>query len=136
MNEKDVINSIGRCGRVCAFCHEAAYCDGCKSKEAACSRHNDRDGCYQYQCSLKKRIEGCWECDEAPCDEDVFSSENNIRYRAFVRFAKYEGVEELGKCVFMNQIRGIPYSGNKGYDKFNSEEDVVRVLTKHYLVKD
>lgn len=84
----------------------------------------------------KKGLAGCWECDDAPCDMDVFSMDNNIRYRAFVRFAKYEGVEELGKCVFQNMIHGIRYGEGKDYDQFDSEEKVVQLLTKHYLSDD
>ena len=64
------------------------------------AKHLTREGCYQYHCSKQKGLAGCWECDDAPCDMDVFSKDNNIRYRAFVRFAKYEGVEELGSAFF------------------------------------
>lgn len=136
MNEKDVIENIGRCGKICTFCRDSAFCRGCTSNNAACARHGKRDGCFQYRCSSKKGIQGCWECDDAPCEMDVFSKENNIRNRAFIRFAKYEGVEELGKCVFHNMIHGILYGEGKDYDRFETEEEVVRLLTSHYLSED
>lgn len=136
MNEKDIIESIGYCGRICALCKDAKYCEGCKSKHATKSRHENSEGCYQYQCCHKKGIQGCWECDDAPCDKDMFSTERNLRYRAFIRFAKYEGVEELGKCVFVNQVSGIKYGDGKDYDHFQKESEVVGLLTKHYLVND
>lgn len=116
MNEKDVIENVGRCGKICTFCKDAAFCRGCGSTSAECAKHLTREGCYQYHCSKQKGLAGCWECDDAPCDMDVFSKDNNIRYRAFVRFAKYEGVEELGKCVFQNMIHGIRYGEGKDYD--------------------
>ena len=136
MNEKDVIENVGRCGKICTFCKDAAFCRGCGSTSAECAKHLTREGCYQYHCSKQKGLAGCWECDDAPCDMDVFSKDNNIRYRAFVRFAKYEGVEELGKCVFQNMIHGIRYGEGKAYDQFDSEEKVVQLLTKHYLSDD
>lgn len=136
MNEKDVIASVGRCGLICALCHEATFCGGCKSKNPNCAKHAKKEGCYQYRCSKRKGLEGCWECDEAPCEYDMFSQEHSIRNRAFVRFAKYEGVEELGKCVFRNSIYGIRYGLGKDYDQFETEEEVVRLLTKHYLNED
>ena len=136
MNEKDVIENIGRCGKICTFCKDSAFCRGCTSNNAACARHGKREGCFQYRCSKQKGIQGCWECDDAPCEMDVFSKENNIRHRAFIRFAKYEGVEELGKCVFHNMIHGILYGEGKDYDHFETEEEVVRLLTSHYLSED
>lgn len=136
MNEKDVIENIGRCGKICTFCKDSAFCRGCTSNNAACARHGKREGCFQYRCSKQKGIQGCWECDDAPCEMDVFSKENNIRNRAFIRFAKYEGVEELGKCVFHNMIHGILYGEGKDYDHFKTEEEVVRLLTSHYLSED
>lgn len=135
MNEKDVTESIGYCGLVCALCHNAKFCSGCKSNNPVC-KHRSAEGCYQYQCCREKGINGCWECDDAPCDKDMFSCEHNIRNRAFIRFAKYEGVEELGKCVFTNQMRGIIYGYGKDYDHFDNENDVVKLLTEHYIVKD
>lgn len=136
MNEKDITNSIGYCGLVCALCHNAKLCSGCKSKDNTCSCQGGKEGCFQYNCCQKKGIQGCWECDESPCSKGMFSKEHNIRNRAFVRFAKYEGVEELGKCVFENQMHGIRYGYGKDYDQFDNESDVVKLLTKSYLTKD
>lgn len=135
MNEQDITNSIGYCGLVCALCHNAKLCEGCKTNHCSC-RHNSKEGCYQYQCCQRKGINGCWECDDAPCDMDMFSSQHNIRNRAFIRFAKYEGIEELGKCVFINQMNGIKYGYGKDYDQFETESDVVTLLTQHYINKD
>ena len=136
MNEKDITESIGYCGLVCALCHNAKICEGCKSKHCGCSKQKSKEGCYQYQCCKKKGINGCWECDDAPCEHDMFSKQHNIRNRAFIRFAKYEGVEELGKCVFINQLRGIKYGFGKDYDHCNTESEVVEILTQHYITKE
>lgn len=136
MNGQDVVNSIGYCGMACVLCDKANYCRGCKSMDPACSMHKSRLGCYQYRCARSKGLDGCWDCDESPCDEGVFAQGTSIahRTRAFARFAKYEGVEELGNCLFQNQIHGICCS--KDYDHLESESEVATLLTKHYLIKD
>lgn len=136
MNGQDVVNSIGYCGMACALCEKANYCGGCKSKDPACSLHKSRAGCFQYRCARKKGLDGCWDCDDSPCNEGVFrkGSEHAHRTRAFVRFAKYEGAEELGACLFQNQIHGICCT--KDYDETGSESEVATLLTKHYLIKD
>lgn len=136
MNEKDITDSIACCGNVCAICQHAKICSGCRSTNNTLCRHCTKEGCYQYYCCQQKGIEGCWECDDSPCDHDMFSHEHTVRNRAFVRFAKYEGVEELGKCVFINWMRGISYRDGKDYDQFTNENDVVHLLTKHYISKD
>jgi len=125
---KDITDSIGYCGLVCKFCHEADKCDGCKSNKNCCSRRFTEDGCYQYDCCVKKGIQGCWECDIDICEKDMFSNKHDIRNRTFVKCAKYEGIEKLAEYVLQNQENGIKYGWNKNYDNLDSEEAILDLL--------
>jgi hypothetical protein len=123
-----VSNSIGYCGLICKLCHLADKCDGCKSDKNCCGRHLSEIGCYQYNCCVDKKINGCWECEDFPCGEDMFSDSHDIRLHAFVRCAKEEGIEKLAEYVLVNQEKGIKYGHQKDYDGLNSEEEVLKLL--------
>ncbi|MCX7773238.1 MAG: DUF3795 domain-containing protein, partial [Clostridia bacterium] len=69
MDVKSVADSIGYCGLVCAYCHEASRCGGCKTNSNQCSRYLSPGGCFHYNCCKAKGLKGCWECDIAPCGE-------------------------------------------------------------------
>lgn len=128
MTAKEVTDSIGYCGLVCALCHGAENCSGCKSKENSCGRYLSAEGCYQYKCCVDKGINGCWECKDSPCTEDMFSEHHDIRNRVFVKVARAEGIEKLGDYVWNNQQRGILYGWNKDYDGLGSEEAGLQLL--------
>ena len=127
-NIDEVANNIGYCGLVCTFCHEAKSCGGCKSKTNDCARHKSESGCYQYNCCVSRGIAGCWECESAPCDKDMFSKDHDIRNRVFVKCAKAEGIRKLAQYVYINQMNGIQYGWNKDYDNLGSEEAVLDLL--------
>lgn len=128
MNEKDVVNNLGYCGKVCLFCEKAVFCEGCRARKPLQARWNSRDGCYHYGCCRKKGINGCWECEDAPCEHDEYATSHDPMMRAFAVYAKEHGVDALGKAVFINQIRGILYGEGKAYDHLEHEEDVIEVL--------
>ena len=120
--------NIGYCGLVCGFCHEADSCEGCKNLSNCCGRRLRAEGCFQYNCCQEKRINGCWECETAPCDQDMFSTGHDIRNRTFVRCAKEEGLLKLAEYVLKNQLNGIQYGWNKDYDNLGSAEAVLDLL--------
>lgn len=128
MDINEVSNSIGYCGLVCKLCHLADECDGCKSDKNCCGRHLSEAGCYQYNCCLNKKINGCWECDDFPCNNDMFSDSHDLRLLAFVHCAKEEGVEKLAEYALINQQKGILYGHQKDYDGLVSEEVVLKLL--------
>ena len=130
MDIKDIAQSIGYCGLVCTFCHEADKCAGCKSEINSCGRHLSDKGCFQYNCCVKKGIKGCWECEVGPCDKDMFSEHHDIRNRTFVKVAKKEGIEKLAEYVVQNQKNGIMYGWNRDYDNLENEEAVIDLLLK------
>jgi len=128
-----VINNIGYCGLICTFCHRASECTGCSTEGNTCERRLSASGCFQYECCKEKGIRGCWECEIAPCDKDMFSPGHDLRLRAFIRFAKEHGIEKLAECVLINQKNGILYGYKKDYDNLASEEAVIAMLLKATL---
>lgn len=128
MEIDDVVKNMAYCGLVCSFCLEAAGCAGCKSDHNCCGRHLSAEGCFQYNCCTAKGINGCWECPDGPCHEDMFSEHHNIRNRVFVKVAKEEGLRKLAEYVLVNQNAGILYGWNKDYDQLNDEEAIIDLL--------
>ncbi len=122
--------NMGYCGLVCELCLEASECSGCKTMHNCCPEHQVEEGCSIFLCCESKGIEGCWACDTAPCEKAIFSGDNHMRNRAFVKFAKEEGVERLVKCVMTNHAKGIVYGYQKDYDQLGTEAEVVALLTK------
>lgn len=128
VNVKELVKKIGYCGLVCSLCHESEQCAGCKSNNNCCGRHLSDQGCYQYDCSIKKGVNGCWECEQGPCDKDMFSENHDIRNRAFIKVARNEGVEILAEYVLKNQQNGILYGWKKDYDNLGEESAVIDLL--------
>jgi hypothetical protein len=128
MTQQQVSESIAYCGLVCKFCHLADTCGGCKSETNCCGRHLSEGGCHQYNCCVDKGINGCWECGDFPCGEDMFSEHHDLRLRAFVCCAREEGVEKLAGYVLRNQQNGIIYGHQRDYDGLGSEEEVLKLL--------
>ncbi len=58
----------------------------------------------------------------------MFSESHDLRLRAFVRFIKDEGLEELARCVIQNEKAGIRYGYQRDYDGLETEEDVIQLL--------
>ena len=128
MNVKEVAENIGYCGLICSLCHEADKCSGCKSNINCCGRHLNKNGCYQYNCCTNKNLNGCWECENSSCTEDMFSNQHDKRNRVIVKIAKIEGVKSLARYILTNQKNGIIYGWNKDYDNLDSEEAVIDLL--------
>ena len=128
MDVKQVARNIGYCGLFCTLCHEADKCAGCKSENNCCGKHLSDEGCYQFNCCVEKGINGCWECEDGPCDRDMFSVNHDIRNRTFVRVAKNESIEKLVEYVVENQKHGINYGWNKDYDNLENEEAIIDLL--------
>lgn len=128
MEVKEVEDSIGYCGLICKLCHEVERCGGCKSESNSCGRHLSEGGCFHYNCCIEKGLNGCWECEEAPCKNDMFSEQHDIRIRTFVKVAKAEGIGKLAEYVCNNQNNGIIYGWKKDYDNLEREEAVIDLL--------
>lgn len=128
MDIDNITSSVGYCGLICELCHLSDKCDGCRSNKNCCGRHLSESGCYQYNCCIDKKINGCWECEDSPCDMDMFSNTHDIRLRAFICCAREEGIKKLVEYVVKNQENGILYGHNKDYDNLENEEVVLKLL--------
>jgi RimJ/RimL family protein N-acetyltransferase len=124
MNKTEVVNSIAYCGLICRLCHLSDKCDGCKS-DSGCEEWKD---CVHRKCCIEKNINGCFECEEAPCDKKMFANGHDIRIRAFIKFMKKEGPEKLIECLIDNEKKGLKYGYQKDYDFKESEAEVIDLL--------
>lgn len=125
MDKQELVDSIAYCGLVCGMCHLSAKCDFCKNAASLCTRS---DVCYQRNCCIQRGLEGCWECAQFPCGEDMHAPPHDLKIRAFVAFIKAEGVEALIDCLMRNEAEGIRYGQGRDYDGKTSEEEVIRLL--------
>lgn len=122
--------SVACCGLVCALCHKAEKCAGCRFPDSDCDKKKQPGGCYQYHCCTAKGLRGCWECEQAPCGEDMFGPEHDLRLRVFIRCLQQEGPEALAAYLLRNERDGIHYGHNMDYDHLGSEEAVWQLLHK------
>ncbi|CAA7600865.1 Protein of unknown function DUF3795 [Acididesulfobacillus acetoxydans] len=117
--EKD----LALCGLACVLCsHED--CSGCK--ERGCKEGSN---CSVYQCATGKGFDGCYQCDEFPCEEKMLQG---IRNRAFNRYAKEHGKQALLDRLRDNFEQGIKYhklDSLKGdYDMIDTENQVIQLI--------
>ena len=95
------MKAIAFCGLACCVCSENKGCVGCQ--DGGCESHG---WCKNYNCCKEKGLNGCWECSEFPCTGCML---DKPRIRAFAKFARRYGVEELEKCLLRNKEKGIVY---------------------------
>ena len=129
-----IAQSIAYCGLVCKLCHVADSCSGCRSVDKCCGMRTSLKGCFQYSCCIEKGIEGCWECEFAPCDKGMFSVSRDLRLRAFIRFIKDNSKERIAECLYDNMQKGIYYGHGRDYDNLASEQDVIKLLNSNVKV--
>lgn len=121
---EEVKNSIAYCGLVCKLCNEgkSGQCIGCRVKGSGCSIK---------ECAQGKNINGCWECNEFPCDAGAFKSKRNM---AFLQCAKEEGIHNLATYLKKNYDQGIEYHKTDGsigdYDVLKSEAEILELLKR------
>lgn len=117
--EKD----LALCGLACVLCSKEE-CPGCKAR--GCTQGSD---CSVYQCVVQKGLNGCYECDEFPCGENMLKG---IRNRAFNRYATLHGKQALLDRLRINYENGITYhkaDGLKGdYDILETETEIYQLL--------
>jgi len=125
--KKDIIESIAYCGLICKLCHLSDTCGGCKSTTNSCGKYLSEEGCFQHNCCLKKGLNGCWECQEFPCDKDMYSTDHDPKIKAFARCIKEDGVDQFIQYVLDNKERGMDVSSGKDYDN-KTEKEVLSLL--------
>lgn len=132
MDKRELILSIAYCSLVCRLCHLTDECDGCRAAGNRCPANSERErGCYHRNCCVNKGIDGCWECDDFPCKNQMFVGPTKGEIKGFCRCIKEDGARKFIEYILANQKKGIPY-GRKGYgDK--DENEVIRILRKSVL---
>ena len=113
---------LGLCGLACVLCG-AEDCLGCKARAA-----KEGCDCSVYKCVTARGLDGCYQCDDFPCGEDMHKSK---RVRAFNLYAKQFGKAALLERLRINYENGIAYHrGNeKGdYDLLETEEAIMRLI--------
>ena len=118
------MNAIAYCGLACCVCSENKNCIGCQ--DGGCEIHG---WCKNYNCCKEKGLNGCWECAEFPCAGSML---DKPRIRAFAKFAKRYGADELEKCLLKNKEKGIVYH-HEGqlvgdYDRCQTEEEIIEMI--------
>jgi hypothetical protein len=120
MDAGQIKKSISCCGLVCILCDTYGACD-CR-EDNHCGKRLSPEGCYQYDCCTKKGLNGCWECGEAPCGEDMFSK-NKIKLRAFITCIKEDGPDMYSRYISKNAENGIVYHRNGIYGDYDLETE-------------
>jgi hypothetical protein len=128
LNERELQNSIAYCGLVCKLCHLAATCNGCKAAQTNCRKYLSEEGCFHRDCCVRKNIDGCWECDEFPCERDMFVGKTKGEIRGFCTCIKEEGKSKFIEYLVRNMKNGIKY-GIAGYGSL-SEKQVLDLLRR------
>jgi len=97
MEERDLNRTIAYCGLVCGICVHATAereaCPGC--------RHGGGDKrCYQRTCCQDNGLQGCWECDEFPCEHGYFA---DPAWRG-ICIGSIEAIRDLGPHSFIARL--------------------------------
>lgn len=120
----DITKGIAYCGLVCALCSENDNCPGCRN-EGCC----EKQWCKCFNDCKEKGLNGCWECSDFPCQGGML---DKVRIRAFARFIKENGEDELLKCLERNQKNGVVYHHDGkltgDYDKYDTEEEIMQMI--------
>lgn len=127
------MNNIAYCGLACCVCSEKDNCIGCQA--GGCDIHG---WCKNYNCCHEKGLNGCWECNVFDNKDAALSCRsgmlNKPRIRAFARFAKRYGVDELARCLIRNKENGIVYHYDGqhvgDYDKCQTEDEIFYMIIK------
>lgn len=120
----DLEKGIAYCGLACCLCDEEKSCKGCR--QGVCK---EQEKCKPFLCAQTRKLEGCWQCPEFPCDDSMF---DGLRIRTFVKFIQQYGKEKLLECLKRNEQQGIVYHYPNqligDYDRFSKEEEIIQIL--------
>ena len=127
LEKKLIMDSVAYCGLICGMCQPEAVCS-CRSNNH-CGKRLSPEGCLQYTCCREKGIEGCWECEDSPCDRDMLAPDK-VKIRAFVRCIREDGLESFAEDIVRKEAKGIVYhrSGIYGDYDLATEAEVLELL--------
>ncbi len=128
----DRAKGIAFCGLACAVCSENVACVGCR--DGGCT---GKEWCKNLSCCKRKRLSGCWECDEFPCTGTML---DKPRIHAFARLAREYGEGVLLDRLEINERAGLVYhypgclTGD--YDVPATEEGIIDLVMHGRRCKD
>ncbi len=115
---------IAYCGLACCVCSENKNCAGCRNEGCI-----EKDWCKSFNCCKSKKIDGCWECKDFPCDNPMFKK---IRVIAFANFIAEFGEDKLIEGLKQNEQKGMLYHYTDklvgDYDLVTNEEELIKIL--------
>ncbi len=115
---------IAYCGLACCVCSENENCAGCRN--AGCK---DKEWCKSFNCCKQNGFNGCWECTEFPCPNEMF---DKPRVRTFAKFVGEYGEGKLMECIERNEKNGMQYhyTGQLvgDYDGPGAEEEIYKLI--------
>ena len=128
MNPASLPDSFGRCGLACTLCQAPEVCS-CRGNNH-CGKRLSPAGCFQYDCSREKGLEGCWECPDAPCDKDMHAP-GKAKVRAFVRCMREDGLARFLGYLERNAENGVVYHRDGIFGDYDLEtEDEILLLLR------
>ena len=65
MTNKELASTVSYCGLLCGVCIHPCEGRGCKSGGGL-------EGCVHRECCVERKLEGCWECPDFPCEKGFF----------------------------------------------------------------
>ena len=112
------------CGVAYCVCSENIACAGCKNDGC-----KDKEWCKSFNCCKEKGLNGCWECQEFPCDNPMF---NKPRVRTFAKFIAQYCEEKLMDLLEKNESFGMIYHYDGqligDYDVPQTEEEIKKLI--------
>jgi len=70
----------------------------------SCRGGGGPEDCYQRKCCADKGLDGCWECEEFPCDSGFFENGDDPAFRGICIGSVY-AVRELGAAEYLRRVR-------------------------------
>lgn len=105
-------------------CSKNKSCPGCQA--GGCDIH---DWCKNYNGCREKGLNGCWKCEQFPCNGGML---DKPRVRAFARFAKEYGTDELVRCLMRGKADGVVYHYDGqlvgDYDQCETEDEIFAMI--------
>lgn len=117
---------IAYCGLACCVCSENATCAGCRNEGC-----KDKEWCKSFNCCKAKGLNGCWECSEFPCKNQML---DQLRVRTFAEFIAEYGEEKLMDALKKNELDGMVYHYEGqlvgDYDNTQGEDEIRQLLLR------
>lgn len=89
MTKSELVKTVAYCGLVCGVCKNACQPD--------CRGGGGSEDCYQRKCCIEKKLDGCWQCGDFPCNKGFFADNDDSAWRRLctgcVQFIEEYGIE-------------------------------------------